>query len=216
MPKRTDLAAWLRSVPGLLIVILLIGLVAILAPETTDPQRRSYPCQSLDADSTSSLYVLPYQAGTQHWVNQANCSGRGHARFWNHGYDFKMAIGTPVLAARDGRVEAANDGCQDGDHACTNLITIKHTDGSVALYSHLTHGGVQVVPGQAVRAGQLIGHSGETGNTGGLPHLHFSVHPCGALPGLGMQGNCPSQPVNFRNTEANSHGLAAAHVYRAQ
>ncbi len=216
MPIRTDLIAWLRSAPGLLSAILLIGLVAIFAPESSDPEQRSYPCQSLDADSAGSPYVLPYQSGTQHWVNQANCSGHGHSRFWNHGYDFKMAIGTAVLAARDGRVLTANDGCKDGDNACTNLITVGHADGSVALYSHLTKGGVQVAKGAEVRAGQVIGHSGETGNTGGLPHLHFSVHPCGALPGLGMQGICPSQPVNFRNTEPNPHGLAAAHVYRAE
>ena len=198
-----------------MVLILLIGLAAIFAPESSDPELRRYACQSLDTDSTRSLYVLPYQRGTAHWVNQANCSGRGHSRFWNHGYDFKMDIGTPVIAARSGTVMNANDGCKDGDHACTNLITVRHADGTFALYSHLTRGGVQVVTGQEVLAGQIIGHSGETGNTGGVPHLHFSVHPCGALPGLGLQGICPSQPVNFRNTETNPHGLIAAHVYRA-
>ncbi|WP_332878939.1 M23 family metallopeptidase [Massilia sp. S19_KUP03_FR1] len=216
LPSRSEVKASLCSVPSLFSVILLIALAAIFFPASDDPELRDYPCQPLDADSTGSAYLLPYQRGTRHRVNQANCSGRGHSRFWNHGYDFKMTIGTPVLAARDGNVIAANDGCKDGDRRCTNLITVRHTDGSVALYSHLTKGGVQVVKGQTVRAGQLIGHSGETGNTGGLPHLHFSVHPCGALPGLAPHGICPSQPVNFRNTEHNPHGLMAAHVYRAE
>jgi murein DD-endopeptidase MepM/ murein hydrolase activator NlpD len=204
------------SIPGLLAVVLLIGLAAILAPESADPEQRSHACVPLDADSARSPYVLPYRRGTRHWVNQANCSGHGHVRFWNHGYDFKMDIGTTVLAARDGTVATANDGCKDGDRACTNLITVRHADGSFALYSHLTRGGVQVVKGQSVRAGQAIGRSGDTGNTGDLPHLHFSVHPCGALPGLGLQGYCPSQPVNFRNTVPNPHGLAAAHFYTAE
>jgi murein DD-endopeptidase MepM/ murein hydrolase activator NlpD len=203
------------AVPALLAVILLIALAAFLAPESADPELRHYACQPLNADSARSSYVLPYRAGTQQWVNQANCSGHGHSRFWNHGYDFKMDIGTPVLAARDGVVMNANDGCKDGDRRCTNLITVRHADGTYALYSHLTKGGVHVVQGQQVVAGQPIGLSGDTGNTGDLPHLHFSVHPCGALPGLGLQGSCPSQPVNFRNTEPNPRGLQSAHFYRA-
>jgi murein DD-endopeptidase MepM/ murein hydrolase activator NlpD len=203
------------SVPGFLAVIVLIGIVAVVAPESADPALRDYPCQPLNQNSADSPYRLPYQTGTQPWVNQANCSGKGHVRFWNHGYDFQMPIGTPVLAARDGNVLAAHDGCKDGDRACTNLITIEHTDGTVALYSHLTKGGVHVAKGQAVLAGQIIGNSGDTGNTGGLPHLHFSVHPCAALPGLGRKGTCPSQPVNFRNTEPNPQGLRDRHAYRA-
>jgi hypothetical protein len=167
------------SVPALIALVLLIGAAALFAPESSDPELRPAPCVPLDADSSRSPYVLPYAQGTRHWVNQANCSGHGHARFWNHGYDFKMDIGTPVLAARDGTVATANDGCKDGDRACTNLITVRHADGSFALYSHVTRGGV------------------------------------GALPGLGLQGYCPSQPVNFRNTEPNPHGLKAAHVYSA-
>lgn len=204
------------SVPSFLAIIVLIGLAAIAASQSADPELRNYPCQRLDADSSRSLYVLPYRNGTRQWVNQANCSGHGHSRFWNHGYDFKMDIGTPVLAAREGTVTIANDGCKDGDRTCTNLITVTHPDGTVALYSHLTKGGIKVAQGRAVLAGQVIGYSGDTGNTGGLPHLHFSVHPCGALPGLGLNGICPSQPVNFRNTESNPHGLLAAHTYHAE
>lgn len=203
------------SVPTLLALVLLIVLAAFLAPESSDPELRNYPCQPLNTDSAKSPYVLPYAYGTQHWVNQANCSGYGHSRFWNHGYDFKMDIGTPVLAARDGTVMTANDGCEDGNRVCTNLITVRHADGTFALYSHLTKGGVNVVKGQDVLAGQIIGHSGNTGNTGGLPHLHFSVHPCGALPGLRLKGICPSKPVNFRNTDPNPNGLIASHFYRA-
>jgi len=167
-------------------------------------------------DWSTSSYVLPYPRGTAYVVNQGNCSGYGHSDFWKHGYDFIMNIGTEVAAARSGAVGWANDGCHDGNAACTNLITIIHDDGTVALYSHLTLGGVLVSPGEQVTAGQVIGKSGNTGNTGGLPHLHFSLHPCNELPGLPNAGNCPTLPVNFRNTDPNPHGPQAHRTYHAQ
>jgi len=163
-----------------------------------------------------SAYVLPYTAGASYRINQGNCSGYGHAGFWLYGYDVVMPIGTVVTAARDGTVVHAQDGASDGDRARTNLITIQHADGTVALYSHLTLNGVHVTIGQTVAAGDPIGLSGDTGNTGGLPHLHFSLHPCGALPGLPGTGNCASIPANFRNTEANPEGLIAGRFYRAE
>ncbi len=164
----------------------------------------------------ASDYLLPYPAGTSYVVNQANCSGFGHSGFWKNGYDFIMNIGTVVTASRGGTVGWANDGCSDGRRDCTNLITIIHSDSTVALYSHLTRGGVLVTPGSIVVAGDTIGLSGDTGNTGGLPHLHFSLHPCNELPGLPNAGSCPTRPVNFRNTKANPNGLIARESYLAE
>ena len=166
--------------------------------------------------SAESLYVLPYTVSQSYSVNQANCSGFGHSGFWNYGYDFVMDIGTVVTAARSGTVVHANDGAQDGDRNNTNLVTIEHEDGTVALYSHLTLNGVLVTAGQFVSAGDTIGLSGDTGNTGGLPHLHFSLHPCSDLPGLPGAGSCPSMFVNFRNTSENNNGLQAGRSYVAQ
>ena len=81
-----------------------------------------------------------------------------------------------------------------------------------------TLGGVLVSKDQQVQAGDIIGLSGDTGNTGGLPHLHTSLHPCGGLPGLRgvADQNCPTQPYNVRNTEANPEGLIARKTYTAE
>lgn len=181
-------------------------------PTTDDPQPACGPF----GDWESSPYVLPYPVGRSHVVSQANCSGFGHSGFWTYGYDFIMEIGTTVTAARAGVVTVTYDGTEDGDPAGTNLITIRHDDGTVALYSHLTLGGVLVRDGQRVEADDTIGLSGNTGNTGGLPHLHFSVHPCNGLPGLPFAGSCPSRPVNFRNTDPNPEGLESRRAYRAR
>jgi murein DD-endopeptidase MepM/ murein hydrolase activator NlpD len=86
----------------------------------------------------------------------------------------------------------ACSGASDGDRSRTKLITVEHADGSVAVYSHLTLNGVHVTAGQQVLAGDAIGQSGNTGNTGGFPQLHFSLHPCRSLPGLPGTENCPS------------------------
>ncbi len=165
-----------------------------------------------------SYYVLPYAVGEAFVVNQANCSGFGHSTFWSFGYDFVMPIGTVVRAARRGVVSFAKDGAVDGDRERTNFVVVSHSDGTVAVYSHLTLNGVLVINGQQIEAGDIIGKSGDTGNTGGLPHLHFSVHVCGELPGVpgdrGL-GSCPSMPVNFRNTRANRAGLVAKEAYEA-
>jgi murein DD-endopeptidase MepM/ murein hydrolase activator NlpD len=204
-----------RSPVFFLVFISIISLMVFFIPESSDPAYWHYACQKLEIDSTTSKYILPYPVGTGYKVNQANCSGHGHSNFWNHGYDFVMDIGTPVLAAREGIVGWAKDSCVDGNGDCTNLITILHDDGTVALYSHLTKGSIKVRHGEQVRAGLFIGNSGNTGNTGGLPHLHFSVHPCNELPGFPKAGICPSLPVNFRNTSANPHGLSAGNTYVA-
>lgn len=167
-------------------------------------------------DWTGSPYVLPYELDRGYVVNQANCSGFGHSGFWKHGYDFVMAIGTAVHAVRAGVVLHSQGSALDGDRQRTNLVTVRHEDGTVALYSHLTRSGNLVQTGATVDAGALIGLSGDTGHTGGLPHLHFSVHPCGDLPDLPGAGTCPSIPVNFRNTDPNPTGLSPQRVYVAR
>lgn len=165
----------------------------------------------------SSPYVLPYPVGTSYFVDQANCSGFGHSGYWKHGYDFLMPIGTLVTASRAGTVVHSVGRIVDGDRGGTNLVTIRHDDGTVMLYSHLTQNGNLVEVGQSVQAGDPVGRSGDTGNTGGVPHLHLSLHPCSNLPGLAGSGSaCDSIAFNLRNTDPNPQGLVAKRNYAAR
>ncbi len=148
-------------------LIIYCFLILFFSCSKKDPDK-NYPCLQITTSWENSNYVLPYPIGKSYYVNQANCSGYGHSGFWNHGYDFTMQIGTIITAARSGTVGWANDGCPDGTVSCTNLITIIHEDGTVAVYSHLTNGGVLVKSGDLVEVGDTIGKSGNTGNTGGL------------------------------------------------
>jgi murein DD-endopeptidase MepM/ murein hydrolase activator NlpD len=97
------------------------------------------------------------------------------------GYDWLMAVGTPVLAAGDGVVYAAG---QSVEFFCPPLnrnvsgpyVELQHVASSgdryFTYYAHLS--AAQVSVGQTVTAGQQIGLSGNTGCST-LPHLHFEV-----------------------------------------
>lgn len=83
------------------------------------------------------------------------------------GVDFKVPAGTPVVASSTGLVVASGSGGSYG-----NQVVIKHADGKYSQYAHLSRADVR--KGEKVDRGQVIGLSGNTGNSTG-PHLHFEV-----------------------------------------
>jgi murein DD-endopeptidase MepM/ murein hydrolase activator NlpD len=102
---------------------------------------------------------------------------------------------------------------RDGQHGLgeANWVKIRHADDTIAAYSHLTARGSLVHVGERVVAGQPIGLSGNTGNTGGLPHLHFHVSRCPE-----PTDACGTLPVTFRNTDPNPDGLDGKRDYLAR
>jgi murein DD-endopeptidase MepM/ murein hydrolase activator NlpD len=98
-------------------------------------------------------------------------SGRRWDGGRHQGVDFRVPLGTPIAAIQHGVVTFA------GWHGSYGKkIVIRHVDGVTSLYAHLTSTSVRV--GQNVKAGQVIGRSGRTGNATG-PHLHLEVHKHG-------------------------------------
>ncbi|MFJ5922006.1 M23 family metallopeptidase [Kitasatospora sp. NPDC092948] len=88
------------------------------------------------------------------------------------GIDFPVPSGTPVLAATDGVLSTR------WHPAYGRLATVTAADGTRTLYGHLRS--FRKLRGP-VRAGEVIGWSGSTGNSTG-PHLHFEVRPDGETP----------------------------------
>ena len=163
--------------------------------------------------------MLPYPVGASYNVIQGNCSppGNGHRGANRFAYDFGMTVGTPIAASRAGTVVEVEESHTDGQIGATgldNFVVILHADGSTALYGHLTHNGVVPALGDGVLQGEIIGSSGNTGNTAGIPHLHLSVQDCDPV----TQGTsaCPSRPLTFSNTDENANGLAVGHSYAAR
>ncbi|MES2782952.1 MAG: peptidoglycan DD-metalloendopeptidase family protein [Pseudomonadota bacterium] len=83
------------------------------------------------------------------------------------GLDFKGPVGTPILAAAEGKVVLAGF---NGGYG--NTIEIKHANGLLTRYAHLS--GLNVRAGQMVERGVQIGRMGSTGRSTGS-HLHFEV-----------------------------------------
>jgi murein DD-endopeptidase MepM/ murein hydrolase activator NlpD len=137
-------------------------------------------------------------------------------------FDDYYAYGADVLAAADGHViSAANDQPEDpsamqrpdetqeayserlqkeqgerlakGLKAITgNYVMIDHGKNEYSLYAHLRPGSVRVKVGAQVKAGDVIGKLGSSGNST-EPHLHF--HVCDKSDPL----MCAGIPVNFSN-----------------
>ncbi len=85
----------------------------------------------------------------------------------HNGIDFLTPPGTPLRATDAGTVLAA--GYEPG--GLGHFVLLSHTWGE-SLYAHMDR--IAVSPGQALRRGQRIGVSGNSGGSTG-PHLHFAI-----------------------------------------
>ncbi len=129
--------------------------------------------------------------------------GRSHRGQGRRLVDFH-AYGRAVLAARDGKVVRAVDDiaedagllrradeskpdylqrvmrnqaallAADKSRAGGSQVVIDHGNGEFSSYSHLVPGSLRVRTGDTVRAGQVLGKLGHSGNST-EPHLHFQV-----------------------------------------
>lgn len=91
------------------------------------------------------------------------------------GVDIAAPIGTPVYAATAGVVRRAGPATGFG-----LAVYIEGDDGSVTVYGHVHR--YFVSEGERVSAGEQIAQVGNRGQSTG-PHLHFEVHPGGAMYG---------------------------------
>ncbi|ANM32159.1 hypothetical protein ABI59_08815 [Acidobacteria bacterium Mor1] len=176
------------------------------SPDSPEPQVcAGYP------DWETSDYVLPYDIGRAHRVSQGNCTNASHQRTLSYSYDLEMPFGSTVTAARAGMVYAMRMTQPAGSRGLTasNWLQVQHDDGSIAHYVHLAQFGNLVEVGDFVDAGDPLAITGDTGDVGDYPHLHFDVTPCDS------NLLCNTVPMTFRNTTPNPDGLQWDVIYEA-
>jgi murein DD-endopeptidase MepM/ murein hydrolase activator NlpD len=93
---------------------------------------------------------------------------------YHTGLDFAADYGAPIKAMAGGEVTEVG---YDGSYG--NKVVITLDDGTELWFCHMSQ--TAATSGEEVRAGDLIGYLGDTGNTTG-PHLHVEVRPGGGDP----------------------------------
>lgn len=89
----------------------------------------------------------------------------------HRGIDYDTGLNTELYSVADGVVDFVHP----AEHKGYGVhLVIKHCNNMYTFYGHLNHGGIKVVAGEKVKAGQLIGLADSTGSSTGH-HLHFSV-----------------------------------------
>jgi murein DD-endopeptidase MepM/ murein hydrolase activator NlpD len=87
-------------------------------------------------------------------------------------FDWWMPAGTTVVAARAGEVARVVDSIPGAQGDYTNVVLVKHADGTFATYQGM-QAGISAKPGQKVQVGDPLGKSGNWSN--GAAAIHFAV-----------------------------------------
>jgi murein DD-endopeptidase MepM/ murein hydrolase activator NlpD len=131
-------------------------------------QQASSPSAGGGSSGGSGPYVKPTSGRT------SSCFGWRWGAL-HGGVDIAAPIGTPIYAAHSGIVQRAGTATGFG-----YAVYIRGDDGAVTVYGHVNR--YFVSAGERVVAGEEIAEVGNRGQSTG-PHLHFEVHPSGAMYG---------------------------------
>jgi hypothetical protein len=108
---------------------------------------------------------------------------------YHHGVDVFGQLGQPLVAIADGTVFSVGWNRIGG-----NRLWIRDAQGNEFYYAHLSAFSTLAVDGAHVKAGQVVGFMGNTGDAEATPyHLHFEVHPVSRLY-LGYDGAVDPYP----------------------
>jgi murein DD-endopeptidase MepM/ murein hydrolase activator NlpD len=135
---------------------------------------------------TAGRYVFPVYGATSY----IDTFGAKRADVtYHHGDDIFGSLGQPLVACTDGIVFSVGFNKIGG-----NRLWIVDKAGNQFYYAHLSAFAINAVNGAHVKAGQVIGFMGNTGDAEGTPvHLHFEIHPVSFLY-LGYDGAVDPTP----------------------
>jgi Peptidase family M23 len=148
------------------------------APSTPPPVQS--PPRGVHPNLTAGGYVFPVYGP----ASFSDDFGAARADTgWHHGNDIFAPLGAPVLAVTDGTLFLVGWNTVGG-----NRFWLRDLEGNEFYYAHLSAFTPLARDGAQVKAGDVIGFVGATGDAVGTPtHLHFEIHPA-ALLGMGYDG----------------------------
>jgi murein DD-endopeptidase MepM/ murein hydrolase activator NlpD len=171
-------------------------------------------------------YGLPFDPGRPRRAVRTSEGAHGYERIYVHAVDFELPAGSPVVAARSGRVVRVvrsfdpaserggrpEDDLRHGIHV--NRVIVLHGDDTYATYLPLD-GRIEVEEGDRVARGQRLGRTATLAD-GGTPIVHFDVRRNGVAVGSG--GLLTPEPVRAHFTDVPHHdGVPlVGHVYSAR
>lgn len=116
--------------------------------------------------------IMPHQLQSNFGVARDG-GARSH-----EGLDIMAPEGREVLAITSGKIDTKKWNNLGG-----NTIWLAGDDGMIYYYAHLQSYRDGLNEGMRVRAGEVIGYVGKTGNAS-TPHLHFEVHQTKKSPAI--------------------------------
>ena len=111
-------------------------------------------------------FILPMQSVITSDFGKARVYN-GSLKGYHSGTDFRAKVGTPILAANDGKVVLVKERFYSG-----GTVLLDHGEGIYTCYFHMSH--FDVKKGEIVHRGEQLGLSGKSGRVTG-PHLHFAA-----------------------------------------
>jgi murein DD-endopeptidase MepM/ murein hydrolase activator NlpD len=123
---------------------------------------------------TAGRYVFPVYGAASY----SNTFGAPRANTgWHHGEDIFAPLGAPILAVADGIVYSVGWNDVGGLR-----LWLQDRAGNEFYYAHLSAFSPLAVNGAQVKAGDVLGFMGNTGDAEHTPyHLHFEIHPASLL-----------------------------------
>jgi murein DD-endopeptidase MepM/ murein hydrolase activator NlpD len=149
--------------------------IGLLGDQAAVNAERETMTRVLNTFTPERSWPGPWIMPAQGWVSNEYGLMRsinGGPYYPHSGTDIANEIGTPIVAAANGRVVLARM-----MHLYGGSVVIDHGAGVLTNYNHLDE--IWVQEGQFVNQGDQIGTMGETGFVSG-PHLHWEVVISGA------------------------------------
>jgi hypothetical protein len=119
-----------------------------------------------------SHYVFPVDGGAS-YIDTYGAGRNDIYDGWHHGDDLFAPLGTPIVAVADGKLSPIGWNSLGGWR-----LWLTDKKGNSFYYAHLAGYSSWILHHRNVKAGQVLGFLGRTGDAFTTPpHLHFEVHP---------------------------------------